>query len=59
MYEREDVLQLIRMVEAGNLRLGSEVGVRIAGPFASELMEVALEVAEVGRRWGHLVVLEP
>ncbi|KAH7394601.1 putative isopropanol dehydrogenase [Pyrenochaeta sp. MPI-SDFR-AT-0127] len=59
MYERKQIEGLIRMVENGNLVLGESVGLNIAGTFALEEFEKAIDLAEKGTGWGNNVVFAP
>jgi threonine dehydrogenase-like Zn-dependent dehydrogenase len=58
MYEREDVKSLIRMVEAGILKIGERGGVRSAGEYGLSDWEEAVEVASREAGWDASVVLK-
>lgn len=45
MYERDDILKLIQMVESGALKLGREAGCRIVGRFPMEKWKEAFDAA--------------
>lgn len=62
MYERRQVETLVKMAEAGNLRLGSTEegsGVEIKGTVGLEGIERGMDLAEEEKYWGAAVVLEP
>jgi threonine dehydrogenase-like Zn-dependent dehydrogenase len=59
MYEREDVKSLIRMVEAGILKIGERGGVRSVGEYGLGDWEEAVEVASREAGWDASVVLKP
>jgi D-arabinose 1-dehydrogenase-like Zn-dependent alcohol dehydrogenase len=59
MYERKHVQRLIKMVEFGNIKMGPEGGVLVAGSFSLDMVEEAMEAAAEAGRFGSLVVLFP
>jgi D-arabinose 1-dehydrogenase-like Zn-dependent alcohol dehydrogenase len=59
MYDRSHVLQLIKMLEFGNIKVGPEGGVSVAGPYGLEKIEEALKAAADAGQFGSLVVIAP
>ncbi|KAK1245697.1 hypothetical protein MKX07_004766 [Trichoderma sp. CBMAI-0711] len=59
MYERKDVRQLVRMVEAGVLGLGGRIGARCEGSFGLEEWDEAFEAARGNAGPGQYVVITP
>ncbi|PYI06974.1 GroES-like protein [Aspergillus sclerotiicarbonarius CBS 121057] len=59
MYGRDEVLQLIRMVESGVLKLGREAGSRTVGSFPLAQWQQALDLAVERAGPGDRVVLVP
>lgn len=59
MYERKDVEALIRMLEAGNLKLGKDAGVKSIGPYGLADIEKAMDEAARWSGWGNTVILMP
>lgn len=59
MYDRSHITQLIQMVEADNLKLGTAVGMKNHGPFGLDKIDEALRTAADLGSWGSLVILEP
>ncbi|KAK6074860.1 zinc-binding dehydrogenase [Seiridium cupressi] len=59
MYNRKEIRELVKMVETGVLKLGKAVGHEIAGKFALEDWESALEAAGKATSWGQSVVFTP
>lgn len=59
MYGRKDIEGLIKMVEAGNLKLGKESGVEVFGPYGLGDIEEAMNEAAKEPGWGNQVVLIP
>jgi len=60
MYDRYMVVQMIKMIEKGNLKLGEEgTGVKTVGKFRLEEIEEALKLAKNESGWGKQVVLMP
>tara|TARA_R110002003_G_scaffold6_7_gene332 strand:+ start:10238 stop:10618 length:381 start_codon:yes stop_codon:yes gene_type:complete len=57
MCERADVKSLIRLVEAGILKVGERGGVKIVGEFGFEDWEEAFEVASREAGWDKAVIL--
>ena len=59
MYEREDARLLIKMAEAGVLKLGREGGIEVVGRFKLEEVEEAFTVAAKNPEVGKLVAIVP
>lgn len=59
MYEREDVRGLIKLAEAGLLKLGKSAGHEVVGNFPLEEWEKAMEVARQNLETGKIVVFTP
>ncbi|KAF2269963.1 putative isopropanol dehydrogenase [Lojkania enalia] len=59
MYERRHVEQFIQMLVNGNVVIGEEVGLTIAGTFGLESLEEGLDLAEKGTKWGSDVLIAP
>ncbi|KAL2171411.1 hypothetical protein VTG60DRAFT_3054 [Thermothelomyces hinnuleus] len=59
MYERQDARLLIKMVEAGVLKLGKQGGNEILGRFRLEEAEDAFALAASGARAGKFVAITP
>lgn len=59
MYEREDVIGLIKLVEAGVLKLGKRAGHEVVGQYSLEEWEKAMEVANQHNGNGQIVVFTP
>ena len=59
MYERDDVRGIIKLAEAGVLRLGKSAGNEIVGQFPLEEWEKALETAENNPEAGKEVLFIP
>jgi len=61
MFEREHALQVIKMTEAGLLRLGPGEGssIKVQAGFKLGDVDKAFDAAEEYSGWGNLVVLEP
>lgn len=59
MYEREDVLGLIKLAETGVLKVGEAVGSRVVGTYKLEQIQEAFKCAEENGNAGEIVVLEP
>jgi threonine dehydrogenase-like Zn-dependent dehydrogenase len=59
MYEREDVKLMIKMVEAGVLKLGKEAGHEVVGRYKMEEFEEGLNTAMMNQSAGRFVVFEP
>lgn len=54
------VVQMIKMIEKGNLKLGEEgTGIKTVGKFGLDAIEEALELAKKESGWGKQVVLMP
>ncbi|KAK7750143.1 hypothetical protein SLS62_007892 [Diatrype stigma] len=59
MYERDDVLAFVRLVEAGMVKLGAAGGIRIAGRFSLDEFEAAFDTAAANNGPGLLTVIVP
>ena len=59
MYERTQVTQLIKMLEAGNLKVGAAAGMRNIGIYGLDKADEALEIASKSSGWGSQVILAP
>lgn len=59
MYEREDIRGLIKLAEAGVLKLGKSAGHEILGQFPLEEWEKAMETARRNPESGKVVVFTP
>ncbi|KAH8599015.1 hypothetical protein B0O99DRAFT_650228 [Bisporella sp. PMI_857] len=59
MYEREDVRGIIKLVEAGILKLGKSGGHQVVGEFKLEEWQKAFEAAEQNTDAGKIVALIP
>lgn len=59
MYEREDVRNIIKLVETGLLKLGKGAGIETIGQFPLEDWENGLETAATNPEWGKQVVFTP
>lgn len=60
MYEREEAVHLIKMIESGLVKLGPGAGhENVGGGFALEDWEKAIEVAEEATAWGRQVLFTP
>jgi len=59
MYEREDVQGLIKLVEAGVLKLGKSAGHEIVGQYSLGEWEEAMETANKNNGAGQIVVFTP
>ncbi|TFB02891.1 hypothetical protein CCMA1212_005013 [Trichoderma ghanense] len=59
MYERQDVRQLVRMVEAGVLGLGGRIGARCEGVFGLEGWDEAFDAARGNAGPGQYVLVRP
>ena len=59
MYDRNQVLQMIKMVENGNLVLGRKAGVEIIGEYGLEDIYEAMQLAAEKPAWGSAVSLVP
>ncbi len=58
-YERSDTNRLIKMAEAGNLKLGSATGVKTTGEFGLEQGNEAVKAAADSPGFGTQVLLKP
>ena len=59
MCDRDHVNQLIKMVEAGNLKLGTDSGMKSLGPYGLDRIDEALKEAAAKANWGSHVILTP
>jgi threonine dehydrogenase-like Zn-dependent dehydrogenase len=59
MFEREHVERLIKLVEAGNLEMGKEIGMTKFEKFGLEEWEKAVDAAAKQTGWGSQVLLTP
>lgn len=59
MYEREDALRVIKLAEAGILKLGKEVGCEVVGTFKLEEVEEGLKTAAANHKGGKMTIIEP
>ncbi|KAL4731629.1 putative secondary metabolism biosynthetic enzyme [Fusarium chlamydosporum] len=60
MYTREELVSLIKMIEAGVLKLGKEAGHQIVERgFCLDEWEKAVTIAETAMAWGQQVLLYP
>ena len=59
MYEREDVRGIIKLVEAGVLKLGKSAGQEVVGQFPLEEWQKAFEAAANNPETGKIVLLTP
>lgn len=58
MYSRDQVKQVIRLAEAGNLPLGKDV-MSVDGPYGLDQIEEALKAVAEGPNWGTHTILAP
>ncbi len=58
MYDRAQILQVVRLAEMGNLRMGKDV-VETIGPYGLGEMQKALDETAERSAWGSHVVLQP
>ncbi|KAK7426631.1 hypothetical protein QQZ08_006809 [Neonectria magnoliae] len=59
MYERDDVRQVIRLLEGGQMKLGKENGYEVAGTFKLEEWDECAEAAVEHTAFGKIVLLTP
>lgn len=59
MYTRADARGLIKMAEAGVLKLGQSRGQKLVGEFKLEELDKAFETAAANAQAGRLVVFTP
>jgi hypothetical protein len=59
MYERDECLNLIKLVELGLLKLGPETGPRTVGTYPLEEWDKAFTEAEIHSGYGAQVLLAP
>ncbi|KPM37823.1 hypothetical protein AK830_g8735 [Neonectria ditissima] len=59
MYERDDVRQVIRLLEGGHVKLGNENGYEIAGTFKLEEWDECADAAVEHTSFGKLVLVTP
>ena len=58
MYEREDVMGLIKLTESGVMKFGKEVGCEVVGLYKLEEVDRAFETASTNTSVGKMVALE-
>ena len=59
MFERDQALQVIKMAERGNLKLGKAIGHEAFGPFGMDKVDEAMEEASEMQGRGKSVVVVP
>jgi D-arabinose 1-dehydrogenase-like Zn-dependent alcohol dehydrogenase len=59
MYERDQIEQVIKLAESGQLRLGKDAGSKVVGKYSLEQFEKALDEAEANPGWGNVVGFAP
>ncbi|KAF1958097.1 NAD(P)-binding protein [Byssothecium circinans] len=59
MYDRDRISALIKMVEAGVLKIGQLGGVKLVGDFEFKDWEKALNVSSENAQWNAFVVMRP
>lgn len=59
MYEREDIVSMVKMIETGVLRVGKGAGVTVAGRFGLDEWEHAFDVASDTAGMGTVSVMVP
>jgi D-arabinose 1-dehydrogenase-like Zn-dependent alcohol dehydrogenase len=59
MYERADIEGLIRLVEAGILKVGKKAGLDMFGPYRLDQIQEAISMAEANGGWGSLTSIAP
>ncbi|KAF2251747.1 GroES-like protein [Trematosphaeria pertusa] len=59
MYGRDEILALIKLVEAGMLKIGEKGGIGLKGEYGFVEWEEALDVAFENSRWDAFVVMRP
>jgi threonine dehydrogenase-like Zn-dependent dehydrogenase len=59
MYNRDDILSMIRLVESGILKIGESAGTKVAGKFGLEEWEEAFNTASEKTEVGGVVVFVP
>ncbi|GAP89528.1 putative alcohol dehydrogenase [Rosellinia necatrix] len=59
MYTRSEVRNLVKMIEAGTLKIGKGAGHQVHGKFRLEDYEAAFESAAKNANWGASVVFTP
>lgn len=57
MYERGDMLKLIKLVENGDLVLGAKAGVEVSGEYGLEQIEEAMTEAAEQPGWGYATAI--
>jgi D-arabinose 1-dehydrogenase-like Zn-dependent alcohol dehydrogenase len=58
VYEREDVMGLIKLTESGVMKFGKEVGCEVVGLYKLEEVDRAFETASANTSVGKMVALE-
>jgi NADPH:quinone reductase-like Zn-dependent oxidoreductase len=59
MYKREEAEHLVKMIEAGVVKLGEDAGHELVGAFALKDWEAAIAAAEKATQWGQQVLFMP
>lgn len=59
MYTRQELKEVVRLVEAGLLKLGKSVGHKVNGKFTLDEWQAALDTAAKYPSWGNQVVFTP
>ena len=60
MYDRHMVVQMIKIIEKGNLKIGEEgTGMKTVGKFGLDGINEALKLAKSESGWGKQVILIP
>lgn len=59
MYTRQEMREVVRLVETGLLKLGKSVGHKVQGAFTLDEWQAALETAAKYPAWGNQVVFTP
>ncbi|KAK3169535.1 hypothetical protein OEA41_008919 [Lepraria neglecta] len=59
MYERDDIKSMIKMIEAGVLKVGKSGGLRVVGKFGLEDWDAAFTAAEKNAGMGDSTVIAP
>jgi threonine dehydrogenase-like Zn-dependent dehydrogenase len=59
MYEREDVRGIIKLIEAGVLKLGKSAGQEVIGKFPLEEWEKAMDIARQNPEVGKIGLFTP
>lgn len=59
MYDRKQIIQLVKMIEIGVLRLNSKETIESLGKFGLKDIQAAVDIAAANEQFGKSVVLEP